>query len=215
VTGTPAEALAKGSPLTSFPSTEFYYDLFEEQADALARAAASLRSAMEDPGSYAAVGPGEDSPLSRIQARLTSSSVAPFDRDEINELAQLIDRATAQVLEVSESVATFQGAVADPSARRVMSVVLEATEVVRQAVYELRTPREVLRLVRTDLPPLKDEGSSICESALSTLFDGTPDPIDALKRMSLYESLQGLITRFDEVGHKLERMAVKTGKSTG
>lgn len=197
--------------MAPFPSTEFYYDHLEKQVERLVRAALTLRMLVEDTGPTppAEAETGADAPLAKIQAQLSANSVAPFDRNEINDLTHLLDAATDRVRETADSVKVFGGASSDAAARRLNGLVMEATEVIRAAVYELRSPGELTRRLRGELPRLRDEANAIFESAVGAQFNDGPDAMDLLKRISLLQGLLDIIAQYEHVGELLERVAIK------
>lgn len=197
--------------MTIFPATDFYYDLLERLVERLSHAAARLEavlagSAPAEPGRAPA-----DQLLEQVRQRLTSSSVAPFDRHEINDLAFRLEEATALLTEATATAQLFAPGGADAAARRIGGALEQAARVLASIVCELRAPEQVGRRVADELLPLVDQADALYGSAVEGLFGADPDPLDAVRRLSLYDQLQSALRALQELGGMLERIALKEG----
>jgi uncharacterized protein len=207
--------------MSVFPTNDAYYGLMEKLVDRLTHAATLLTETIEDPGSQAEDARREHSSRStdrttedlvaEVHARLKSSSVAPFDRGDVHGIAMQLEEAVALVESASVSAAVYGAGEVDPVARRLAAIALRATEVLSGAVAELRSPKSVMRWISEELKPLRDDADRVYEVAVESLFSGTPNTMDALKRKTLYDLLQATVQVCMETGGMLERIAIKGG----
>lgn len=198
-----------------FPTNDVYFELMEELVSRLTRAATLLNEALDDPRDEAEIagewrlGRSAEEILIDIHARLEASSVAPFDRGDIHGISSQIDAAISLVEGAAGAVAGYSAGETDPVALRLSAIALRATEVLRGAVAEMRSPRRLLRRIADDLRPLQDAADGVYDAAVESLFVGQPDTMHALRRKTLYDLLQATVRICQETGGMLERIAIK------
>lgn len=197
------------------PADEAYFRMLDELAGLLTEAAAQLAQLMAQP---AHSGPlvqtirhiehRADELTHEIDVRLSTTFVTPFEPEDIHGLAGRIDRVVDLAEDAAETVETLRLDSPDERARQLADVLLCACQVLASAVSGLKKPKRVLEHTHR-MKRLEAEGGSAFHDALRELFSGTPDPLDVLKRKTLYEGLRAAIDECGRVAGVLESVAVK------
>lgn len=197
------------------PADEAYLQMLDELAVLLTEGATQLAQLMAQP---AHAGPlvqtirhieqRADELAHEIDVRLSTTFVTPFEPEDIHGLAGRIDRVVDLAEDAAESVETLRLEHPDERARRLADVLLRACQVLASAISELRKPKRVLEHTRR-MKRLEAEGGSAFDAALQELFSGTPDPLDVLKRKTLYDGLKAAVDECGRVAGVLESIAVK------
>jgi uncharacterized protein len=143
-----------------------------------------------------------------IVARLSRTFVTPLDREDIHALADRIDAVVDLAEDVAESIQTLHIRSVDERTRQLADVLLRGCRELAAGVAELKKPKRVMEHTRR-VKTLEEEGDRVFDAALGELFAGSPDPLDVLRRKSLYDKLEDAIDECDDVANVLESIAVK------
>ncbi|HEX6037747.1 DUF47 domain-containing protein [Longimicrobium sp.] len=197
------------------PADEAYFQMLDELAGLLTEAAVQLAHLMAQP---AHSGPlvqtirhiehRADELAHEIDVRLSTTFVTPFEPEDIHGLAGRIDRVVDLAEDAAETVETLRLEQPDEQARRLADVLLRACQLLASSVSELKKPKRVLEHTRR-MKRLEAERGTAFDAALRELFPGTPDPLDVLRRKTLYDGLKAAIDECGRVAGVLERIAVK------
>ena len=90
-------------------------------------------------------------------------------------------------------------------------ILCDATETVRKALVELKTPEKTRRVLDycIEINRLENAGDRALEQALNKLFNGKPDPLEVIKWKEIYEGLEAAIDKCEDIAHTLESILVK------
>ena len=197
------------------PREREFYDLFEEAAANVVRAAAMLEEMLE---SWP-----EKSELTReillaeqegdrithdIIQKLYSTFVTPIDREDILALASGLD----DILDFTEEVADFLGLyrIEAPMDQAIeMSKVLhEAARQILAALPRLRTLQDLSHYV-VEIHRLENDGDRLERMALAALFEGAVDPMVVIRWKDIFERLEEAIDATEHVADVLEGIVIK------
>ena len=197
------------------PKEREFYDLFEEAAANVVRAAELLdRMLREWP---------ESAPLARevliaeqegdrithdIIQRLNQTFVTPLDREDIIALASALD----DIVDYTEEVADFLGlyrieAPMDQSLQ-LASVLLQACRQVAQALPRLRTLGDISHFT-VEIHRLENDGDRIVREALASLFERGIDPMMVIRWKDIFERLEEAIDATETVANVLQNIVIK------
>lgn len=197
------------------PTDEAYFGMLGDLAGLLTEAAEQLAALLEAPEhaeplvhTIRQIESRADDLKHEIVARLSRTFVTPFDREDIHALADRIDAVVDLAEDVAESIQTLHVRRVDERTRQLADVLLRACRVLAAGVGELEKPKRVVEHTRR-MKALEEEGDRVFDAAMAELFAGTPDPLDVLRRKSLYDKLEDAIDECDDVANVLESIAVK------
>lgn len=143
-----------------------------------------------------------------ITARLDRTFVTPFDPEDIHALARRIDAVVNLAEDTAESVQTLHIHAVDPRASQLADVLIRASQALATGVGELKSPKRVTEHTRR-VKELEEEGDAVFDAAMEELFAGSTDPLEVLKRKTLYDKLEAAIDECDHAATVLESIAVK------
>lgn len=197
------------------PADEAYFTLLERLAGHLTAALAGAQDAFTDPASAAeilvAVRAEEhaaDALAREILTRLDRTFVTPFDRDDIHALALHLDMVVDLAEDAAESLVTLHVKQPDASAAELAGVLLRAGQALAQAVGALRRPGELLAAAQ-QVRRIEEEGDAVYTRVMTTLFADPPDPMDVLRRKTLYDTLEEALDECERVAAVLEGVALQ------
>jgi predicted phosphate transport protein (TIGR00153 family) len=197
------------------PREREFYDLFEEAAENILRAAAMLEEMLE---SWP-----EKSELTReillaeqegdrithdIIKRLNSTFVTPFDREDIYGLATQVD----DVVDYTEEAADFLGLY---QIEAPMEQALALADVLVGCCGELATALDGLRGFKDldrhliEIHRLENDGDRISRDAVASLFANGIDPMVVIRWKDIFAVLERAIDATETCAHIIEGVAIK------
>ena len=198
------------------PRDEKFYELFTEQAENVHAAAKKLASLLDDfqevekrVTEIKFVEHKGDQLTHDLMLRLNKTFLTPFDREDIYKLGSVLD----DVLDLMDGVAgrmiTYKITSVPPGARQLSQVILHGSEILLQAITELRTPDNVLEYCQ-QLKQLEVEADRIKGECVARLFENSVDAIEVIKWKEIYEVLESTTDKMDDVANVLETVILKS-----
>lgn len=197
------------------PKEREFYDLFEEAAANIVKAAGMLETMLE--------GWPERSDLTReillaeqegdrithdIIHKLNATFVTPIDREDIIALASGLD----DILDFTEEVADFLGLyrVEAPMDQAIeMAKVLHlACRQIAEALPRLRTMQDLSHYV-VEIHRLENDGDRLERAALASLFERAIDPMVVIRWKDIFERLESAVDATEKVANTLQGIILK------
>ncbi len=200
-----------------------FFDLLEEQAETVVRAAKLLRDECLE-GSISLDGlylvskrmhdiehEGDDI-VHRLLARLNKSFITPLDREDIHALTVRLDDVLDYVDAVAKRLVTFKIERPTPQAVELGRIVHRASEEVALGIRLLRDLRQAEEITRqvARINQLENDADQVMRDALNLLFNGEiRDPLEVIKWKDLYEHLEIATDKCEDVANIIEGVLVK------
>jgi predicted phosphate transport protein (TIGR00153 family) len=203
------------------PREARFFELFNQHAERIVEGSHHLVHLMQHYDD-AAVRQAELDAIDRIEtaadkiahetyALLHKSFVTPFDRDDIHALISRMDDVLDLTQDVAESVMLYDIQAVSPEAIRLASLAQTCCERVRAAVALLDSmdnAETILRLC-TEIDQLESDADRVMRSAMSTLFRNESDVRQVIKMKAIYEQLESLTDRCEDVANVLEGVVLE------
>ena len=200
------------------PKEEKFFELFEAQAAHNCEAAKVFREmALKWSRERAAfdklrdVEHEADITCHEIYDRLNRTFVTPFDREDIRELASELDTVCDLIESVGNRMYLYQIDRSTEDLVQLTDILWQASENVRKAVAELKTPEKSRRVMDycIEVNRLENAGDHALGVAIGKLFQGKPDPLEVMKWKEIYETVEEAIDKCEDIAHTLETILVK------
>ena len=197
------------------PRDEKFFDLFDEIASRLTRAAKLQTQLFSEPARMAehvtaikAVEHEADVLTHTVITRLNKSFVTPFDREDIHELASRLDDVVDLIDGTARRAVMFRITTVREPARLLADVIVRAADSLEQAVIAIKKPKMVIERGQ-EVKTLEEEGDAIYHEAVGKLFDGGEDPIEVMRWKELYDTMERTLDQCEDVANVLESIALK------
>ena len=181
------------------PKEREFFDLFEEAAANIVRAAALLERMLEhwpdDGGLAREVRDCEhegDRITHDIIQRLNQTFVTPFDREDIIALASGLDDIVDYIEEVADFLGLYRIEAPMEQSQRMAAVLHEATRQINGAMPRLRSLRDIHHYT-VEVNRLENEGDRILREAVASLFERGIDPMMVIRWKDIFERLEDAI----------------------
>ncbi len=197
------------------PRDREFFDLFEEAAGNIVRAAALLKEMLSDYPDKADLvrdilicEQDGDRITHDIINRINQTFVTPIDREDILALASGLDDVVDFTEEVADYFVLYKIEAPMEQAVQLADVLEQATREVQQTVPRLRELKDISHHT-VEIHRLENDGDRITREAMASLFEGGIDPMVVIRWKDIYEKLENAIDATEKVANILEGIAIK------
>ncbi|HVW18926.1 MAG TPA: DUF47 family protein [Solirubrobacteraceae bacterium] len=197
------------------PKEREFFDLFEEAASNIVRAAdlldQLLRSYPEraDLARDILICEQEGDRITHdVIHRLNNTFVTPFDREDIILLASELDDIVDLIEEVADYLGLYKIEAPMEQAQRLAHIILQAARQISEAMPRLRGFRDIGHYT-VEVNRLENDGDRIVREAIASLFEGGIDPMIVIRWKDLFERLEEAVDACETVANVLEGIVIK------
>lgn len=142
---------------------------------------------------------------------LHKTFITPLDRDDIHQLITRMDDILDLLEDAAQTISLYDIKAITPEAKRLAELCLACTEKVRGAVgllSNMDNAREILSLC-AEIDRLESDADHVMRAAMSKLFRDEPDVRTLIKLKAIYEILETVTDRCEDVANILEGIIVE------
>jgi predicted phosphate transport protein (TIGR00153 family) len=198
-----------------------FFDLFNQHADRIVDGAHHLVHLMEhysDPvlrereiQAIDEIENSGDKVTRETVALLHKTFITPFDRDDVHKLITRMDDILDLTQDVAESVMLYNIQTMTTEAVQLASLAQMCCERVRSAVNllsDMTNAGAILKLC-IEIDRLESDADRVMRSAMSKLFHEEPDVRQLIKLKAIYELLESLTDRCEDVANIIEGVVLE------
>jgi len=201
------------------PKEGRFFDLFNAHAEQITRAAHELASLMQDYENRERHSRNIDEAehaADRITAEtvrlLHTTFITPIDRDHIHQLVTAMDDICDLIQDTTESLALYDVRRITPETVRLADIAVKCCERVKDVVRllgeEKKSP-EALTKTCEEIDRLESDADRVLRSAMSRLFREEQDVREIIKLKSIYELLENITDRCEDVANLAEGISLE------
>ena len=200
------------------PRETRFFDLFNahaaqivEGSHALAQLMANLESSTALAERIDAVERNADKITHEAISLLHRTFITPIDRDQIHQLITKMDDILDLIQDVAESVVLFDIRRASSEAQQLAQICQMTCDRVKVAVGLLANLREPEAILKTceEIDRLESDADRVMRSAMSRLFREESDVKQLIKLRSIYELLELITDRCEDVANIIEGIVLE------
>ena len=139
---------------------------------------------------------------------LNERVVSPIDREDIYQLATVLDDVVDYIEEVADFLGLYKVEAPMDQAQAMSRVLLDAARQLAQAMPRMRTFGDIHHFT-VEVNRLENEGDRLMREALAALFQEGIDPIVVIRWKDIYERLENAIDSTETVANILENIVIK------
>ena len=142
---------------------------------------------------------------------LHKTFITPFDRDQIHLLITRMDDILDLMQDVAESVVLYDIRKVTPEAKQLSEICEMSCERVRTAVQLLTNLKQSDAILKTcqEIDRLESDADRVMRAAMSKLFRDEPDLKQLIKLRSIYELLELITDRCEDVANVIEGIVLE------
>lgn len=142
---------------------------------------------------------------------LHKTFITPLDRDDIHQLITRMDDILDLLEDAGQTISLYDIKAVTPEAKRLAELCLATTKKVRQAVgllHNMDNSREIL-VICSEIDRLESDADHVMRAAMSKLFRDEPDVRNLIKLKAIYEILETVTDRCEDVANIIEGIIVE------
>jgi predicted phosphate transport protein (TIGR00153 family) len=203
------------------PKEERFFDLFVRHSLAVVSGAEALRAMLEGGEAvsqhYAEVMRREqeaDDVTREVLITVRRSFITPFDRGAIKDLVTAMDNTIDQMQKTAKGIMLFDVRVFTPHMRAMADAIVTSAGLVREAVPLLRSINsEATRIagLTQQISELEGRADELHDLGLKELYQlqGKSDPMAFIVGNEIYDHLEKVVDRFDDVGNEIHGIVLE------
>jgi hypothetical protein len=142
---------------------------------------------------------------------LHKTFITPLDRDDIHQLITRMDDILDLLEDAAQTISLYDIKAVTPEAKRLAELCLACTEKVKSAVgllHNMDNSRQILELCQ-EIDRLESDADHVMRAAMSKLFRDEPDVRNLIKLKAIYEILESVTDRCEDVANIVEGIIVE------
>jgi len=142
---------------------------------------------------------------------LHKTFITPLDRDDIHQLITRMDDILDLLEDGAQTISLYDIKAITPEAKRLAELCLACAEKVQAAVgllHNMDNSRQILKICE-EIDRLESDADHVMRAAMSKLFRDEPDVRNLIKLKAIYEILETVTDRCEDVANIIEGIIVE------
>ncbi len=200
------------------PTEGKFFDLFNEHADLCVKGAKEMVALMTNfddleirVHAIEAIEKQADKVTHQTIDLLHKTFITPIDRDDIHQLITRMDDILDLLEDAGQTISLYDIKAITPEAKRLAELCLACAEKVSSAVrllHNMDNSQEILAMC-AEIDRLESDADHVMRAAMSKLFRDEPDVRNLIKLKAIYEILETVTDRCEDVANIIEGILVE------
>jgi uncharacterized protein len=195
-----------------------FFELFNEHAELIVRASRELAEVMADNKDLehrvrnVEIMEKQGDRIARTTIELLHKTfITPIDRDDIHKLISNMDDILDLTEDSAQLMFLYDVRLLTPELRRLGDICVACGEKVRDAVALLHNMANASQIMAIclDLDRLESEADHVMRSGIARLFREEPDVRELIKLRSVYEHLESITDRCEDVANVIQSIVIE------
>jgi predicted phosphate transport protein (TIGR00153 family) len=201
------------------PTEHRFFDLFIQHSQVTLAAAEALRTLLAGESEVARCiaeisrRENEADDLAReVLTALRKSFITPLDRGDIKDLITSMDDAIDQMNQTGKAITLYELRSFDGPMQELGGIIVQAAKLSAEAVPLLQSlNKEAPRLhgLTEQIVRLEEQADQIYDQGRKELFRNQKDPIAYIIGTELYEHLETVVDRFEDVANEISAIVIE------
>ena len=137
--------------------------------------------------------------------------ITPLDRDDIHQLITNMDDILDLIEDSAQSISMYDVRAVTPDAARLAEICVGCAEKVKAAVELLPNMQNARKILEVcgDIDKLESEADHLMRTAMAKLFRDEPDVRQLIKLRTIYELLEEMTDRCEDVANIIEGIVLE------
>lgn len=147
----------------------------------------------------------------QIHSEINSVFVTPLDREDIIRLTGALDDVVDLIHASASKIVTYNIKKINPYACQFAEIIVASTKVVAQTLPKLRHRRTFSQVHKAivEINRLENEADDLLRKSLGELFKNPKNPIDVIRWRDIYEMMEDITDKTEEIAHVLQNLITK------
>lgn len=142
---------------------------------------------------------------------LHKTFITPIDRDDIHQLVTNMDDILDLIEDCAQSISLYDIRSVTPEASKLAEICVACTDQVKIAVGMLSNMEHAVAIMKTctEIDRLESEADHVMRTAMAKLFRDEPDVRQLIKLRAIYEVLEAVTDRCEDVANIIEGIVLE------
>ncbi len=195
-----------------------FFDLFNQSSNLLVEAALEFRKLLDDiphlesrTRAIKDIEHKADDVTHKTIELLHKTFITPLDREDIHSLICKLDDIVDFLEAASQRIFLYGITEIPTEAKNLADVCIQSVELVKKAVHGLADLKNSDQIIKNcvEINRLENEADSILRAAMAKLFKEEPDTRQLIKIKEIYELLETVTDRCEDVANLLEGIVLE------
>lgn len=200
------------------PQEGRFFDLFNEHGAQIVAATREMAALMADFSRFAEhaaaidrIEKEGDKVTHRTVEMLHRTFITPLDREDIHRLSTAMDDILDLLQDCAQSIQLYDVKGPTPEARRLAEICVECGLQVNEGVRLLSNMDHAKRVlgICSEIDRLESEADHVMRAAIAKLFREEPDVRELIKLRAIYELLEAVTDRCEDVANIIEGIVLE------
>jgi predicted phosphate transport protein (TIGR00153 family) len=193
-----------------------FYDDFEKQSRHILQAADLLHQLIHNFADARAklhaikeIEHQGDQVTHEVVRRLNTTFITPLDREDIHALASRLDDVIDYIEAAAERLVVYRIKEPTSASRAMADVIVRICQAMDRAIRCLRTMDPAFHQHAVEVNRLENSADNLLRDSLAAMFEEMADPIEIIKWKEIYETLEIVTDRCEDVANVIEGIILK------
>jgi predicted phosphate transport protein (TIGR00153 family) len=198
------------------PKEVRFFELFDQQSEHIIKAAGILYELVHNFADARAkahaikeVEHQGDQITHEIVKRLNTTFITPIDREDIHALATRLDDVLDFIEAAAERLVVYRIKEPTSAGRAMAEVIVKTAHSMDRAIKCLRTMDPGFHEHAVEVNRLENSADALLRDSLAALFEEQGDPIEVIKWKEIYETMETITDRCEDVANVIESIILK------
>ncbi|PYM37459.1 MAG: DUF47 domain-containing protein [Candidatus Rokuibacteriota bacterium] len=198
------------------PKEVRFFDYFEQQSQQIIKAGTLLSELVHNFADARAkafaikeVEHAGDQITHEMFRRLNTTFITPIDREDIHDLATRLDDVLDFIEAVAERLVVYRIKEPTSACRALAELIVAQIAAMDRCIRCLRTMDPGFHEHAVEVNRLENRADSLLRETLAAMFEEQPDPIEVIKWKEIYETLEAVTDRCEDVANVIEGIILK------
>jgi len=198
------------------PKEVRFFDYFEQQSQQIIKAGTLLSELVHNFADARAkafaikeVEHAGDQITHEMFRHLNTTFITPIDREDIHDLATRLDDVLDFIEAVAERLVVYRIKEPTSACRALAELIVAQIAAMDGCIRCLRTMDPGFHEHAVEVNRLENRADSLLRETLAAMFEEQPDPIEVIKWKEIYETLEAVTDRCEDVANVIEGIILK------
>jgi len=198
------------------PKEVRFFDYFEQQSQQIIKAGTLLSELVHNFADARAkafaikeVEHAGDQITHEMFRRLNTTFITPIDREDIHDLATRLDDVLDFIEAVAERLVVYRIKEPTSACRALAELIVAQIAAMDGCIRCLRTMDPGFHEHAVEVNRLENRADALLRETLAAMFEAAGDPIEVIKWKEIYETLEAVTDRCEDVANVIEGIILK------
>jgi len=144
-----------------------------------------------------------------IIRKLNQTFITPIDREDIHDLASRLDDVLDYIEAAAERLVVYRIKEPTSACRALAEVIVHTTHAMDRCIKCLRTMDPAFHEHTVEVNRLENSADVLLRDSLAAMFEEASDPIEVIKWKEIYETMEIVTDRCEDVANVIEGIILK------